>query len=85
MTKKISIYIGTWILIWIFMWSVFIDYLPIHAHFDYFGLVSPLLLLILPFYGSKLTTDAYPLIVFPGVLFWAITILIGFIVKKKSI
>ncbi len=84
MIKKAFIYIGAWVLIWVFIWIVFGGYLPKHAHFDYFGIVSPLLLLILPFYGSQLTDDAYSLIIFPGVLFWAVTILIAVIVKKKS-
>jgi hypothetical protein len=84
MMKKALLYTGAWILIWIFIWIVFNEHLPKHAHFDYFGLVSPLLLLILPFYGSQLTADAYPLIIYPGVLFWAVAILIIYIAKKKS-
>jgi hypothetical protein len=82
--KKALLYTGAWILMWIIIWIVFGDYLPKHAHFDYFGIVSPLLLLILPFYGSELTDDAYPLIIYPGVLFWAVIALIIFVARKKS-
>ncbi len=84
MTKKLPLYFGVWILVWVFVWIAFIDYLPKHAHFDYFGLVSPFLLIILPFYGSQLTSDAYPLIIFPGILFWAVATVIFIVVKKKS-
>jgi hypothetical protein len=83
MIQKMSIYLGEWILVWIFIWMVFIDYLPKHAHYDYFGLVSPLLLIVLPFYGSQLTSDAYPLVIIPGILFWTITTIVIFVVKKK--
>lgn len=83
MIQKMSIYLGVWILVWVFIWIVFIDYLPKHAHYDYFGLVSPLLLIVLPFYGSQLTSDAYPLVIIPGILFWTITTIVIFVVKKK--
>lgn len=78
-----SIYIDVWILVWIFIWIEFIDYLPKHTHFDFFGLVSPLLIIVLPFYGSQLTSDAYPLVIVPGILFWTITAIVIFVVKKK--
>ncbi len=85
MRKKRFIYIGGWIVIWVVVWVVFKDFLPAHAHFEYFGLVSPLLLLVLPFYGSELTADAYPLVVIPGVLFWTVFVVVFFITRRKAV
>lgn len=71
-----------WLLVWAVAWVGFVDYLPTHAHFEYMGLVSPVLLFLLPFYGSELTSDAYPLAIVPGLIFWLVIGLIAFLPKR---
>ena len=80
--KSLLVILLSWTVIWVAIWIVFIDFLPSHAHFEYMGLVSPLLLLILPFYGSAITGDAYQLVIIPGVIFW--TVIIALIYLKKT-
>ena len=76
MTKSLTLKILAWLVLWIAIWLVFIDYLPKHAHFEYMGLVSPFMLPILPFYSSGLTGDAYSLVIIPGLIFWLVIILL---------
>jgi len=71
-----------WLLAWAVVWIGFVDYLPTHAHFEYMGLVSPVLLFMLPFYGEVPTADAYPLVIVPGLIFWLVIGLIAFLPKR---
>lgn len=82
-TKRL-LAIASWIFIWGFVWIALKDYPPTHAHFDYFGLASPALFLMLPFYGSSLTSDAVTLIVIPGVIFWLVLSVVFFMTRTKA-
>lgn len=72
-----------WLLAWVAVWVGFADHLPSHAHFEYMGLVSPVLVFLLPFYGSELTADAYPLVIVPAVVFWLVIVLIAFLPQRQ--
>jgi len=73
---SLSVKITIWVILWCATWIIFVDYLPTHAHFEYIGLVSPfvviLLLLSELFESSGITSDAYTSVIIPGILFWAV-------------
>lgn len=74
---------AVWLLVWAVAWVGFADYLPKHAHFEHLGLVSPALLFLLPFYGSELTSDAYPLVIVPALVFWLVIGLIALVPRRE--
>ena len=76
MKNSLTLKILAWLVLWIAGWIIFIDYLPSHAHFEYMGLVAPFVLVIIPFYGSGITGDAWSLVIIPGLIFWAVITLL---------
>ena len=82
--KSLVFRIISWIIIWAAIWIICIDYLPSHAHFEYMGIVSPLILIILPFYDSAVTDNAYSLVIIPGIFFWIVIGILIYINMKKN-
>ena len=82
MRRRRLIAAGIWLLVWVAVWVAFVDYLPANVHFEYPGLVSPLLVWQFPMWllaGEEFSPMAYPELIVPGAVFWLVIGLIAFV------
>jgi len=82
--KSLTFKIILWITLWAFIGISFVDYLPSHSHFEYMVLVSPFVLITLLFSGSGVTSDAYAVVIIPGIIFWSAIAFIIYMHRKKK-
>ncbi len=75
--------IAVWWGIWVVLTVVFIDFLPQHPHIKYIVLLSPFILLTSLLEPVGLLSD-FPSEFIPGVIFFAITLLLYFFPRKKG-
>ena len=73
-----------WIVVWIILSVIFVDYLPQHPHVKYTILISPFILFVALFNFSEVITGSFPMGLGYSIFFWVVVFILFYFPRTKK-